>query len=56
MTKQRQSNFELLRIFAMLMIILFHISLHGNIIKYTADVTYDIDNIDNICKDIKFNW
>ena len=43
MSKQRQSNFELLRILAMLMIILFHISLHGNIVKYFAKIPFSIN-------------
>ena len=37
---KRQSNFELLRIFAMFMIILHHIQVHGSQVLLTADSGY----------------
>ena len=37
---KRQSNFELLRIFAMIMIILFHIQKHGPLQLLTGDYGY----------------
>ena len=37
---KRQSNFELLRIFAMIMIILHHIQVHGSQVLLTADSGY----------------
>ena len=42
---KRQSNFELLRIFAMIMIILHHIQVHGSQVILTADSGYFIQPI-----------
>lgn len=40
--KNRESNYELLRIIAMFLIVLYHVIFHGNVIKYTTGMLQEI--------------